>query len=598
MSANIPATSTANVTMSANAEAPITATAGLPWDDVSNNETTSPIENDNRADDKTPPEIRFLHDHDDEYQLRKQKVKNDYETPSSNSDPEQDIDYGHATIDSEARHQILMDKKKAILRKLLEQANQKKENDLLNEISQLENQLESNNAQVIDLIDNGPSTSSMTSVTTATTTSHVSSSYNNETQVSQPLALLDYGRLVTLSGTITYEMATRFFNQSKQADFKLGWQSVIMADSLALIRLRVATSYAQMKITKQDARAWDPSLLNAKEMGNLVYQLYGSQQRTETSVQIENAINQFNFGFDLDNKQTEETSHQNVCKLITDHYGPLDLIPSDIQDQIAKLLYRKVPNNSELNRTFKDQTKLDIILTNGKDTIENCLNRYIDAIQQTRAIHILAAAHKIENNRFFSGATIERQSTTSSKDTTISYGNTTHSTFSTAVPKDMSRKTMPHDTDFHEGMRTVRNRCETCGKTNHLRDTCVLFGNRMCNNTSTMWHFSKVGRAWYEQDHHCFIRGIEIPGYGLSEWSQEGPPPRGYVYPHEPNTTGELQQRESQLLKDSKDWSVALYSAYRTYVPYSLSPFWILNPDTVTVVMSSPASHRYRCFLV
>ena len=150
-----------------------------------------------------------------------------------------------------------MDKKKSILRKLLEQANQKKENDLLNEISQLENQLESNNAQVIDLIDNGPSTSSMTSVTTATTTSHVSSSYNNETQVSQPLALLDYGRLVTLSGTITPEMATRFFNQSKQAYFKLGWQSVIMADSLALIRLRVATSYAQMNITKQDARAWE-----------------------------------------------------------------------------------------------------------------------------------------------------------------------------------------------------------------------------------------------------------------------------------------------------------------------------------------------------
>ena len=49
---------------------------------------------------------------------------------------------------------------------------------------------------------------------------------------------------------------------------------------------------------------------------------------------------------------------------------------------------------------------------------------------------------------------------------------------------------------------------------------------------------------------------------------------------------------------DRRSCSVALYSAYRTYVPYSLSPFRILNPDTVTVVMSSPASHRYRCFLV
>ena len=102
----------------------------------------------------------------------------------------------------------------------------------------------------------------------------------------------------------------------------------------------------------------------------MIYQLYGSQQRTETTVQIENAINTFNFGFDLNVKQTEETSHQNLVKLITDHYGPLDLIPADTQDKIAKSIYRKVPNYSELNRMFKDQTIEEIKENNGKDTIE------------------------------------------------------------------------------------------------------------------------------------------------------------------------------------------------------------------------------------
>ena len=85
-----------------------------------------------------------------------------------------------------------------------------------------------------------------------------------------------------------------------------------MDDTLELIKLRVAKSYKQMKISEADAKAWDPELVSAKEMAALVYQLYASQQRTESTVQIENAINLFNFGFDLADKQIEEISHQNI----------------------------------------------------------------------------------------------------------------------------------------------------------------------------------------------------------------------------------------------------------------------------------------------
>ena len=60
--------------------------------------------------------------------------------------------------------------------------------------------------------------------------------------------------------------------------------------------------------------------------------------------------------------------HRNILKLITDHYGPIDMISVETQDHIARLIYRKVPNYSELNRMFKDQTKEEIILTNNKDT--------------------------------------------------------------------------------------------------------------------------------------------------------------------------------------------------------------------------------------
>ena len=173
------------------------------------------------------------------------------------------------------------------------------------------------------------------------------------------------------------------------------------------------------------------------------------------------------------------------------------MISVESQDHIAKLIYRKVPNNSELNRMFKDQTKEVIILTNNKDVILGCLNRYADVIQQTRAIHDKAVAHRIANNSFYSGATIERQSATSSSNTTISYG-TTNATATTVKDPKRSLKPMPHDTDFHEGNRKVSNRCERCGMTNHLRRDCLLYGNKMCNNTSTLWHFSPIGRATHE----------------------------------------------------------------------------------------------------
>ena len=92
MSTELPITATANVAMNATASSSITATAGLnreenPQNQMNSpenfgNEETSPIlgVNDD-ADEGTPPEIRFLRQHDDSYQLRtKQTDQNSFET--------------------------------------------------------------------------------------------------------------------------------------------------------------------------------------------------------------------------------------------------------------------------------------------------------------------------------------------------------------------------------------------------------------------------------------------------------------------------------------------------------------------------------------
>ena len=70
------------------------------------------------------------------------------------------------------------------------------------------------------------------------------------------MGLLDFRKIVTLTGKITPDQADRFYRQSRQADFTLQWQQCVMDDALQYIRLRVKTSYRELKITEEEAARW------------------------------------------------------------------------------------------------------------------------------------------------------------------------------------------------------------------------------------------------------------------------------------------------------------------------------------------------------
>ena len=52
-------------------------------------------------------------------------------------------------------------------------------------------------------------------------------------------------------------------------------------------------------------------------MAALVYKLFGNCAKTETQVQIFNALNTFNFGWRIKDREVEEESYANLCKLVT-----------------------------------------------------------------------------------------------------------------------------------------------------------------------------------------------------------------------------------------------------------------------------------------
>ena len=143
---------------------------------------------------------------------------------------------------------------------------------------------------------------------------------------------------------------------------------------MLLIRLRVKTSYKVLKITEEEAKAWNPDVLDVREMAALIYQLYGSSPRTETPVQIRRTINEFNWGFDILDRNIEEESYGNFHKLLSDHYGPLKDLTPELNASITKQIYIKLPNHSEINKIYTDKTKKET--EHEPDTVEMALDRY------------------------------------------------------------------------------------------------------------------------------------------------------------------------------------------------------------------------------
>ena len=355
----------------------------------------------------------------------------------------------------------------------------------------------------------------------------------------ESIGLIDFKHIITLDGKITADMAEKFYQQSRQAEFNLPWQQCIQENSLNFIRMRVKTSFVQLQISEEAAYRWDPYALDHTQMAALVYKLFGKMTTTDTPVQIHNAIGNFNFGWKLNDREIEEESYANLCKLITDHYGPIETIASDTQVLIAQMIYKKLPAHSEMSKLYSDKTKLDI-QDNGPDNITRALDRYLSVIQTVRNLTEKALAFHIPNDEFFSGPTVDKASKESSTNRIISYGKEAQRC------REIKQPPKVRNTDYSEMTRTS-NKCETCGRVNHTRDTCRLHGHPYANNYSTKWHFSKMGRAWASQGLTVWTVGTMLKGYGLAEYdSRNRPPPRNYVYPDEPGTNHPANYKGNQ----------------------------------------------------
>ena len=182
-----------------------------------------------------------------------------------------------AGIEKDRRRQKLEDQRNI----MIEELRQAEVASLEKEIQELSSKIIAENTRtpvVVDLVEPVlPTPPKSTDTTTTKVTSRTPSpllplpQLPIEIPIAQKMTIIDKTRTITLDGKITSDMALKFYQQARQADFSLHWTQCIMDQTLELIKLRVRTSYTLLRITEEEANNWNPTLLTTREMADIIY---------------------------------------------------------------------------------------------------------------------------------------------------------------------------------------------------------------------------------------------------------------------------------------------------------------------------------------
>ena len=381
----------------------------------------------------------------------------------------------------------------------------------------------------------------------------------------RPTAMYNMREAVVLEKYIDVVLAERFREQARKPTFMATWDEVILPEALDLIKLRLINMHVELGLTREAADSWTPEGQTLLALAETICDLFGRPTRTETTVEINDFIYDFNFGFKLGDRSYEETSIQNFKKLLKDHYGPINEIDVTTQDRICKLLYKKFPKHTELSDYLKIETAKEC--GTQKDKVENCLMRMSTAIQHMR--RLISTAQKWGGRagsafEFFSGSTKGGQNLISCPNTHISDSTARGCRFAIGVYSANRTSTSAYQLNLGAGKQATYsdnyNRskpqnelkyvCATCGRLGHQRNDCRYFMNNLCNNTQHPWEDSVMGMAWKREGHAHFRPGVKLQNFSIATDKRGQMPTEGDTSGHHP--PGKYQKIIHQRSEPSK----------------------------------------------
>ena len=281
---------------------------------------------------------------------------------------------------------------------------------------------------------------------------------------------------ILLGDSITPSQATKFREQARARPNLLP-ADLITGKARSLVRYRLTGDESQQYVPKELLDSWY-DLVSINTAADIICRYFsevGTNQDKPLAESLDNATLSMNYG----NEALEDESFYTIEEIIRQHYQTHAEDSDVTQNEHAKILERKLPQNSQLYSDYVARKALDMAITGGKDSPGQVIKRIKICIAAVRSMRKKADAYGNYNDTFSS----RTRAFTSPPGT---------------IPTTRSEASN-HD------------RCQMCGLHEHEKLNCIYGGFPDVNTSGALWSESAVGERWKIFGHPAYRSDLTLP---------------------------------------------------------------------------------------
>ena len=322
---------------------------------------------------------------------------------------------------------------------------------------------------------------------------------------------------VFLTDTVNEALANKFLVQAQDPTFRGRWDSHIQPQALELIRLRLHDITYRTLCPLDQISIWpnrlpntlgEPQRYTLLEIAETVQKLYAPEAAPQTS--IEQRCREAAFVYDMKDQSVEET-HLMAYLMLVKHNYLGSALTSEQDDTLAKILYKKLPQNSGMLKQFNESTASEV--GKGLDTVLKAVYRLKGVLAMVRQSIRIATSYGPDNFAYRIDSR-DKEITNSSHSSSSSSSSSSISTSSyNAQTSAETKRINKRSAADCEPPTAYVEKCECCGGWGHSTYLCRWSKHPMANNSLKNFANSTAASIWRIIGLENLRHGKTIPGY-------------------------------------------------------------------------------------
>ena len=267
---------------------------------------------------------------------------------------------------------------------------------------------------------------------------------------------------ILLGDTITPLQATKFREQAR-ARPQLMTRDLVTGKARNLVRYRLVGDLGQLYVSQENLETWF-DVVPVTLAGEIICR-YFSEGGVTADKPVAESLDNLTLNLNYADETMEDDSFYAIEEALRKHYQTHEEDLPDTLTEHAKILERKLPQNTQLFSDYMKRKREDMIGTQGVDSPKKVIMRLKICMTHVRNLRKSADRYGPFNETFSSN------------------------------PRNLTgRHTL--DTTIRSDQANNTERCQMCGLYEHNLSTCIHRGLPDVNTSGALWAESAIGERW------------------------------------------------------------------------------------------------------